>query len=183
MSLFVQSAKLFHRRGGKLPPITGFRIGLRTNLQCIFPRKALLAMAAGEWLHCQMDTLVSLQVVVSVEGLWALVALEGAVVWWRLALGVMPVHLMRMLRVSLHVHAAYQRHLVSGVVHVAHDGTGHCWQIVPAIRPWVALGCGHRGVALCRDGGNAIRRCGGSIRRLLGWGLLGICGESRLLWC
>ena len=153
MSLFVQSANCFtnfqkNEKGG-LPPITGIRIGLRTNLQCIFPREALLAMAAREWLDCQMDSLVSLQVVIAVEGLWALIALEGAVIWWGLALWVMPVHLVRMLWVPLHVHAAYQCHLVPGVVHVGHDGTGHCWQAVPIIRSWVALGCGHRGVALC----------------------------------
>ena len=96
-----------------------------------------------------MDPLVSLQIVVAIEGLWALIALERAVVWWGLALWVVPVHLVRMLGVALHVHSAYQGHLVSRIVHVGHDGTGHCWQAVPAIRSWVALGCSHRGVVLC----------------------------------
>ena len=37
-------------------------------------------MAAREGLHCQMDPLMSLQIVVAVEGLWALITLEGSVI-------------------------------------------------------------------------------------------------------
>lgn len=48
-----------------------------TNLQCIFPAEALVAVVAREGLDRQMDPLVALQVVVAIERLRALVALEG----------------------------------------------------------------------------------------------------------
>ncbi len=85
-------------------------------------------MAAWKRLYRQVDPLMSLQIVITIEGLWALVALEWAVVLGLLALGVVPIHLGVMLWVTLHVHSSDQRHLVSGVVHVGHDGPSHhCW--------------------------------------------------------
>ncbi len=48
-----------------------------THLQGILPAETLVAEAAGEGLHGQVDALVALEVVVPVEGLGALVALEG----------------------------------------------------------------------------------------------------------
>lgn len=83
-------------------------------------------MAAGEGLDGEMDAFVALEIVVAVEGLGALVAFEGTVVGECLALWVVPVHL-RVLRVALHVHSAHERHLVSRVVDVGHDGPGHGW--------------------------------------------------------
>jgi hypothetical protein len=49
-------------------------------LECVLPRKALVAMVARERLDSQMYPLVSLQVVVPVEALWTLVAFERPIV-------------------------------------------------------------------------------------------------------
>ena len=49
-------------------------------LEGILPRKALVTPAAGIWFNSQMDALVSLEVVVSVERLRALITLEGTVI-------------------------------------------------------------------------------------------------------
>lgn len=51
-----------------------------THLQCVLPREALLAMIARERLDRQMDPLMPLQIVVAVEALRALVALERTIV-------------------------------------------------------------------------------------------------------
>lgn len=53
-------------------------------LKCVLPREALIAVVAREGLDSQMDPLVSLQVVVSIEALWTLVTLEWPVVGGRL---------------------------------------------------------------------------------------------------
>jgi len=95
-----------------------------TNLQCIFPRKALLAMAARERLHCQMDPLVSLPIVVAVERLWALITFEGSVIllllltwmWW-----------------ILHIYATNKCHLVSWAMYIGHDWTCHGGEVVSTI--------------------------------------------------
>lgn len=104
------------------------------SLQCIFPRKALLAVAAGERLHGQVNSLVAFQIMIAVEGLGALIAFEGSVVLLLLA-GMMavhwPAHLMRWV---LHVHASNKCHLVSWVVHIGHNWACHRWKIVAAIR-------------------------------------------------
>ena len=68
------------------------RIGLRTNLQCILPGEALLAVSARERLHCQMDSLMSLQIVVTIEGLWTLITFEGSVILLLLLPRVVTVH-------------------------------------------------------------------------------------------
>jgi hypothetical protein len=49
-------------------------------LECVLPRKALVAVVAGKRLDSQMYPLVSLQVVVPVEALWTLVAFERPIV-------------------------------------------------------------------------------------------------------
>ena len=56
-------------------------------LERIFSRKALVAVVAGERFDCQVYPLVSLQVVVSIEGLWALIAFKGSVVCSWLLMG------------------------------------------------------------------------------------------------
>ena len=50
-----------------------------TYLQRILSREALVAVGARERLDCQVDPLVSLQIVVAVEALRALIALEWPV--------------------------------------------------------------------------------------------------------
>jgi hypothetical protein len=63
-------------------------------------------MAAREWLHSQVDSLVALQIVVAVEGLWALIAFEGSVVLLLLLARMMSVHWSADLMLwVLHVHA------------------------------------------------------------------------------
>lgn len=56
-----------------------------TYLERILTREALVAVAAREWLDCQMNSLMPLQIVISVEALRALVASEWPVVLriWR----------------------------------------------------------------------------------------------------
>ena len=43
-------------------------------------------MSTGERLHSQVNALVALQVVVTVEALWTLIAFERTVILWRLGL-------------------------------------------------------------------------------------------------
>lgn len=79
-------------------------------------------MPTGEGLHGQVDTLVALEIMITVERLWALIALEGPVVLWLLLAWVVCVHLaVHLVRWILHVHAAHQRHLVPGTVNIGHD--------------------------------------------------------------
>lgn len=47
-----------------------------TYLQCVLARKALVAVRAREWLHSQMNPLMTLEIVIAVEALRALVAFE-----------------------------------------------------------------------------------------------------------
>ena len=74
---------------------------------------------------------MSLQVVVPVEGLLALVAFEGSVTHLLLMHGLVMKHggAEVVCRVR-HVQAAKKRHLTSGIVHVGHDGSSHCWEVV-----------------------------------------------------
>lgn len=116
------------------------------SLQCIFPRKALLTVSTWEWLHRQMDPLMSLQIMVTIEGLWTLVTFEWSVILLLLLSGVMPVHWPAhlMLRI-LHVHPPYKGHLIPWAMHIGHDRASHRRKRVPAIR-WsrmVALWCCH----------------------------------------
>lgn len=63
----------------------------------------------------------------------------------------------------LHVHrSSYEGHLVSRVVDVGHDGSGHRGETVSSKGPGVI-------VLRSGDGRDPIRRCGRSIRRLLRW--------------
>lgn len=64
-----------------------------TNLERVLAGEALIAMAARERLDGQMYPLVSLEVVVAVEALWALIASERSVVLW--------VGLLRMVAIQL----------------------------------------------------------------------------------
>lgn len=60
------------------------------SLQSVFSRKALATKCARERLDGQVDPFMTLQVMVSAEGLNALVALEGPFrLWWRWCV---PVH-------------------------------------------------------------------------------------------
>lgn len=88
MSLFIQSVVCFTQRVSNC----WIGMGLRTNLQCIFPGEALLAVSAREWLHSQMDPLMSLQIVVTIEGLWTLVTFERSVILLLLLSRVVAVH-------------------------------------------------------------------------------------------
>lgn len=80
-----------------------------TYLQGILSREALIAVLAREGLYRQMNSLVSLQVVVPVEALRALVALEWPVIG----------RLLLMLRVTQEV---WYRGCVSTVESLHHAG-------------------------------------------------------------
>lgn len=49
------------------------------SLESILAREAFIAVTARERLDSQVDTLVALQIVISIEALWALIALERAI--------------------------------------------------------------------------------------------------------
>lgn len=107
-------------------------------LERIFAGEALVAMAAREWLDGQVNSLVTLQIVIPVEALWALIATERSVVWWVGLLRMMSVHL-RVLRSAVEVghHAVLhavsnERHLSARVVHIREDG--HLIAIRPVLR-------------------------------------------------
>jgi len=116
------------------------------SLQCIFPRKALLAVSTWEWLHGQMDPLMSLQIVITIEGLWTLVTFERAVILLLLLSRVVAIHWStHLMRRILHVHAPHKCHLIPWAMDIGHDWASHCRKRVPAIR-WsrvVALWCCH----------------------------------------
>lgn len=60
-------------------PISTYKMG-PNYLQRVFTRKALVAVTAWERLHGQVNPLVALQIVIAIETLWALIALEWTVV-------------------------------------------------------------------------------------------------------
>src|SRR4051812_3098101 len=106
----------------------------RTHLEGVFPRKALVAVRARERLHGEMDALVALQIMVPIEALGTLIALEWSV-------GCRGGHAMRrwvgpvqMLgacdmstvesgqKTGLHAH---HRHGTTRAVHICHDRSVH----------------------------------------------------------
>ena len=122
-----------------------------THLESILPTETLVAVVTRKWLYSQMYPLMPLEVVVSVERLRALVALEGPLIHGLILL-TMPVHMrQRVMRVVTmmitmrYAHgrhsrdSAHQLHLTSGISHVAH----HCaWNahrrhgVGEAVGPW-----------------------------------------------
>lgn len=94
------------------------------SLESILAGEALGAEVAGERLDSQMDSLVTLQVVVAAEGLHALVALEGTL---RLSSGlvsVVTVHHMLSAVVLANSHTRNHGHLATWLVDVGHDRAG-----------------------------------------------------------
>ena len=80
----------------------------KTYLQSVLPAEALFAVAAWERLDSKVDPLVPLQVVVSVETLRALIALEGTVRLVGLVVSAQMGHHPRMpVKDSAHYLAAY----------------------------------------------------------------------------
>lgn len=85
-----------------------------------------------------MNTFVALEIVIAVETLWALVALErsvrrggGHAVRWRMA----PIKMLRAGDMSTveprekpGLHSTHHRHGPTGAVYVGHDGTVHRWE-------------------------------------------------------
>ena len=86
-------------------------------------------MTAGEWLDCEMYSLVPLEIVVAVEALWALVALEWTVVGWAWLGMAVSIHLHVSCSTTVvssdHavVHAAKKSEMIVGVVYVCQDGS------------------------------------------------------------
>jgi hypothetical protein len=78
---------------------------IRTNLQCIFSREALLTVPTRERLHCQMDSLMTLQIVIAIKGLGTLVAFEGSIILLLLLPWMVSIHLSAHLMLwILHLH-------------------------------------------------------------------------------
>jgi hypothetical protein len=62
-------------------------------------------MSAWKWLHRQMDSLVALQVMIPIERLWALIALERSFVLWLRLPWMMAIYLASHWRI-LHLHVS-----------------------------------------------------------------------------
>jgi len=78
---------------------------------------------------------MSLQIVVTIEGLRTLVTFEGSVILLLLLSWVVAVHwTAHLMRRILHVHAAHERHLVPWTMHIGHDRASHRRKRVAAIR-------------------------------------------------
>lgn len=93
-------------------------------------------MPARKRLHRQVNPLMPLQIMIAIEALRALVALERPVVLRRLLPVHVPAQLVRWV-LQLHVAAADERHLRAGVVDVGHDGAGHGRHGVAAVQAWL----------------------------------------------
>lgn len=109
-------------------------------LQGILAREALVAVAAGEGLDGQVDALVTLQVVVAVEALWALIASERSVVLWAGLLRVVTIHSVHVRGVSAVEGHHSRRHassdkceLAAGVAHVGEDWARHGVAVCPVL--------------------------------------------------
>ena len=134
----------------------------QTYLQRILSGEALVAVRAWERLHRQVYPLVSLEIVVPVEGLRALVAFEWSLVRRRLA--VIAVHLRRMAarhvaRVQRRVHAlpghAHHGHAIGMAMHVGENGTaqrGVSLRATAQSRKRVSTTASHGPVAVWRLG-------------------------------
>lgn len=98
-------------------------------LESILSGEALVAVIAGKRLHGQVNTLMTLEVVVSVEGLRAHVALEGAFLLSGLTVGVHVVMGSKVVPwvAMLHVvqTASNKSHLSARVCHVRENGSAH----------------------------------------------------------
>jgi hypothetical protein len=92
-------------------------------------------MIAREWFHSQMNPLMSLQIMISIETLRALVAFEGPIVgcWLMMlqqlivivhVLGISSISAVELWHQSM-LHRANHRHLASWTMHVRHDCTLH----------------------------------------------------------
>jgi hypothetical protein len=98
-----------------------------TYLERILPREALVAVIAGERLDSQMYPLVSLQVMVAIETLWALVAFEWSIICSWLLVGRVTKEMRHgrcMATVETGHHSrmnAYQRKLTVGVLDVGEN--------------------------------------------------------------
>ena len=102
-------------------------------LERVLPREALLTVVAAKRLDGQVDALMALEVVVAVEGLGALVALEGPLRLRRGPARVVDVQVVRVVRRQARVvvvvagearHAAHHGHGCARVVHVAQHRAG-----------------------------------------------------------
>lgn len=123
-----------------------------TNLQRILPRESLFTKGTRKRLDSQMNLLVSFQVVVPVEALGTLVALEGPVlVCLRLVRVAIHVQVVRSVRrrsgvVASGHHAADVsdgHHGRAGLVHVGHDGPTRSGHLVWERHPLPAAGEAH----------------------------------------
>lgn len=141
-------------------------------------------MAAREWLHRQMNTLVALQIVIAIERLRTLITFEWTIVVRHL-LRMMPAiqwsgHLLGICHAA---HSAEESHLTARLVNIRHDRCGKGREIVMWVGGTgrVALGCAHGMRVVGLDGGDAVGGSGGGIGGMLRGRLLSEGGERRLL--
>jgi hypothetical protein len=97
--------------------------GGSTNLEGVLPGEALVAGTAGKGLDGHVDLLVPLQIMVPVEPLRTLVALERALLVWVVCLGVGVGHVEAAVGVVVH-DLAHDVKGWSGLVKVGQHGSG-----------------------------------------------------------
>lgn len=116
--------------------IGGFAIR-KTYLQCILAREALVTVCARERLHGQVNSLMTLQIMIPVEALGALITLERSVGGWtRHTMVGCWVRSIEMLRVgdvstiesrqNARLHSSHHRHGTIRAVDIGHDRARHC---------------------------------------------------------
>lgn len=98
---------------------------MQTNLEGILATEALVAVATGKRFDSEMNPLVSLEIVIAIEGLLALIALEGSVIHGLLMSvlhRLLPISSLTHLWREVRVHRTDERHLRAGSVKIRHDG-------------------------------------------------------------
>lgn len=94
-------------------------------------------MIARERLHCKMNSLMALQVVVPIEALWTLVTFERSVLRRRLLRRRIPLRAIHRVgciaTVEVHweeacIHVSNHGHVCPRTMEVRHDRSGHRWQ-------------------------------------------------------
>lgn len=116
------------------------------DLEGIFARETLVAVAARERLDGQVNSLMSLQVMIPVEALWALVASERSVVlciWLLWVVAIQLMHLGCMATIEAWHHAVWHSASNQGKLTVRVCNVGKYWLV-----HWVAVGP-VLGVLLC----------------------------------
>ena len=123
-------------------------VPLKTHLECILSRETFVTMSTREGFDRKVYPFMSLEIVISVEALWTLIAFERAFIVWCLRwCSVHLLHLCRVPTVETGNHARHATvwhadhcHLPIRAVHVRHDRTAHGGERVCGVWAHVVVG-------------------------------------------